>query len=350
MPDFIERLASAAFWAAGGFCAFLLLYMRVLSRLPSGPLKRAAAVAGLGGAPALFALAGAWTGLSAGLAVPAAFLLSWLALDALALRDRRRHRAGGPVEVRRDRRRLSPFCTFDLQIPRYEIPSPVPVPRRFRIVHLSDLHLNDRSSERWCRRLVEDVEGLAPDLLVATGDFSFSQTDSRRLEELLAAFRARAGAFAVLGNHDYSVGPDAIAAQLVRAGWRLPGADAVAAELPGGRRLWVAGYDFPWSREARRPVAPADGEPLIVLTHTADNASRLAEGGAFAVFAGHYHGGQIGLPGWGPIALPSRLGRRFPRGHFLFGKTHLFVSAGLGVTFPPFRVGCPPDLPVVDLV
>ena len=96
--------------------------------------------------------------------------------------------------------------------------------------------------------------------------------------------------------------------------------------------------------------APPSDMPTIVLSHTPDNVYALQALGVDAVFAGHTHGGQMRLPFLGAIIVPSRYGRRFDRGHFVVGKTHLFVSTGVGADEPAFRLWCPPDLVAVDLV
>ena len=68
------------------------------------------------------------------------------------------------------------------------------------------------------------------------------------------------------------------------------------------------------------------------------------------VFAGHYHAGQWRLPWLGAVMLPSRLGRLFDHGHFVVRGTHLFVSAGVGLTRIPLRIYCRPDFFIVDIV
>ena len=112
--------------------------------------------------------------------------------------------------------------------------------------------------------------------------------------------------------------------------------------------ITLCGCETPWNQTPW--TAPDAGDdPLFVLTHTADNIYRLAKAGATAAFAGHYHGGQILLPGFGPIVLPSAFGRRFPHGHYVIEKTHLLISAGVGVARPTFRLYCPPDILVIDV-
>jgi predicted MPP superfamily phosphohydrolase len=67
------------------------------------------------------------------------------------------------------------------------------------------------------------------------------------------------------------------------------------------------------------------------------------------VLAGHTHGGQVVLPGYGaPLRLASLCGRRTARGWVPNARAPLYVSAGLG-TMIPLRVNCPPEIVVVRL-
>ena len=82
----------------------------------------------------------------------------------------------------------------------------------------------------------------------------------------------------------------------------------------------------------------------LVLSHTPDNIFRLARTGADLVLSGHTHGGQWRLPAIGPIAFPSRYGRRFTPGLQKIGSTLLYASNGIGVHTIPFRLSCPPEI------
>jgi len=56
------------------------------------------------------------------------------------------------------------------------------------------------------------------------------------------------------------------------------------------------------------------------------------------------------LPFLGSIVVPSLYGRRFDHGHFVVNGTHLFVSSGIGVSSPQFRLFCRPDIFIVDVL
>ena len=57
----------------------------------------------------------------------------------------------------------------------------------------------------------------------------------------------------------------------------------------------------------------------ILLSHSPDQFPRAASKGVDLVLAGHNHGGQIRLPVFGPILMPSRYSRHFDRGFFRSG-------------------------------
>jgi uncharacterized protein len=65
-----------------------------------------------------------------------------------------------------------------------------------------------------------------------------------------------------------------------------------------------------------------------------------------AVLAGHTHGGQVVMPGFGAIAR-----RRFPvvAGLGQRDNTRIFVSRGVGTVYVPIRLNCPPEVAVVPL-
>ena len=71
--------------------------------------------------------------------------------------------------------------------------------------------------------------------------------------------------------------------------------------------------------------------------------------GAFAQLSGHSHGGQVRLPGIGPLFLPAG-GQRYPIGFYSPGGMPLYTSRGAGVFLPPVRINCPPEVTLVTLV
>jgi uncharacterized protein len=168
-----------------------------------------------------------------------------------------------------------------------------------------------------------------------------------------------------LGNHDYWASGDEVADAVRSAGVTWLGdrclrllvqnnTGRTAAGSPGeaiskGSPLRVCGCERPWSPQEWHAPALETGELTLWLTHTPDNIYELSGPAVAAVFAGHYHAGQIRLPGLGSVVVPSAYGRLFDHGHFVVNGTHLFVTAGVGAAVPPFRVYCQPDVFIVDI-
>ena len=241
-----------------------------------------------------------------------------------------------------------PTTTFDLQTLCYRVNLPDWRGGPFRVVHLSDFHSHAGLPAAYLQSVIQQANQLQPDLVFITGDFVTGLGRLPQLGELLQGLQSRRGTYAVLGNHDYWAGAEQVAQVVQDAGIHLLRQGSQRVEMGDGNRLWVTGCEEPWSRRPCLPPAAPAGEPRLVLSHSGDSIYHLSRAGVQAVFSGHYHAGQFHLPILGPVIVPSRYGRRFYRGHFLVGGTHLFVSAGVGCAAPAWRLYCPPDFLVVD--
>ena len=266
---------------------------------------------------------------------------------------RRRMAAAPPVEHARPPdhgRWTTPFTTTQLSFARYEVAVPVLSVPCLRIAHASDFHVSEKLPAGYFAQAMEAITSHQPDLLLLTGDFISHTHDLPQLREVLknVAKSARLGTFAILGNHDHWSDADAIANVLRDVGiTRLHDQVASIEPAPGRAPIRLCGDERPWGPT---PDWQRNDGVTIVLSHTPDNVYRLARKGAQVVLCGHNHAGQIRLPGLGAIIVPSVFGRRFDHGHFLVGQTHLFVTAGVGTGSPTFRMYCPPDIFVIDLV
>ena len=73
------------------------------------------------------------------------------------------------------------------------------------------------------------------------------------------------------------------------------------------------------------------------------------------IFAGHTHGGQVCLPGFGALVtncdLPRDRARSLSMWHHAHKASYLNVSAGIGTSiYAPVRLACPPEAVLVTLV
>lgn len=283
--------------------------------------------------------------------LPAAVFVVTLVGEARRLTVRRRHQGSAPVAEHGpvvDLRR--PATTTDLVVRRYEVPVEGWSGPALRVAHISDFHLNSHLPMSYFREAMQRVADTGPDLVLITGDFVTYAEYIPLMADVLPRAKGRLGSFGVIGNHDRWADPAAVRAMARSSGVQMLGSRPVKVPLQDGHTVVLSGFEHPWGDgEWQQPQRGGD-ELHLILTHTPDNIYTLQDRGFDAIFAGHYHGGQMRAPWLGPLVVPSKYGRRYDRGHFVFGRTHLFVTSGVGSAEPPLRIWCPPDVLVVDFL
>lgn len=228
-----------------------------------------------------------------------------------------------------------------------------------RIAALADMH----AVEPWMplsriEEIVRATNALAPDLVVHLGDyvhgiprpFRAGSVPIAQWSAALGKIRAPLGAYAVLGNHDWSSDPAAIRDALNANGISVLENEARKIEA-GGFSFWLAGLGDQVARQddlEKTMRAISDDAPAILLAHEPDIFPQVPARVSLTL-CGHTHGGQVRIPGFGPLLVPSRYGRRFAYGHIVEQDRHLVVSGGLGCTFLPIRFAMPPEIVLLEL-
>jgi len=227
--------------------------------------------------------------------------------------------------------------------------------RPMKIVLLSDIHVGTAAmGPKRLGRIVAQVNALKPDLVVIAGDFIFGHDPQGAAKlgpamvEPLRGLRAPLGVTAVLGNHDYWTGAQAVRAQLVRAGVIVL---ENSAALRGPVALGGISDDFSGHADVRATMqaARALDRPIVLVTHSPDVAPDLPAD-AHLLLAGHTHCGQVTLFGHPVAPEVSRYGARYRCGLVREGERTVVVTAGLGTSAVPFRLGARPDVWLLTLV
>ena len=231
------------------------------------------------------------------------------------------------------------------------------LPRAMRIAFLSDFHVGSHTDDiaRYTA-IAKDVAAFLPDVVLFGGDYVNMQLAGRGrvpprvIARLLARMMGRHGRFAVLGNHDYCYGEQEVAAALHAHGIAV--LDHGRGSVNVGRHsIDVVGLpDAHVVRERGRTLLQslAMDRPTIVLAHDPVWFKDVPRG-PHLTLAGHTHGGQIKFPGLGVIRNSSRAPLRWSHGLVVEGGRHMIVTAGLGSSGVPLRVGVPPEYVIIEV-
>jgi len=212
------------------------------------------------------------------------------------------------------------------------------------ILHLSDLHYIGTVDRPYFEQVMDIAADMQADLIVFTGDLLDRQELLAWLPETLGRLSARLGCYFILGNHDWEHGldPDETRRALSDLGWQDTAGQTLCIDH-NGRTLAIGGSECPWMGEHPDfSGAPEDAFRLL-LSHTPDNLPWARRQGIDLMLSGHNHGGQVVLPGIGPVYAPSRFGVRYAGGVFWEDPTLMYVTRGISGQYP-LRLNCRPEL------
>ncbi|MTV24734.1 metallophosphoesterase [Nitriliruptoraceae bacterium ZYF776] len=254
-----------------------------------------------------------------------------------------------------------------------------------RVLHVSDLHLVPRQEHRI--RFLASLAELPHDLVVATGDLlgwvDAEDLTARALAPLTAGGRP---GLVVLGSNDrfgpvpksplaYFTAPERrvhgepldtprLVRALERHGYATLVDDRTSVETAVGR-VEVGGIDDPHlAYGAGRDldevlpdvaaIAASDDAAVLHLglVHAPYRKAldRLVAGGHGLLLAGHTHGGQVRLPGYGALVANCDIPLDQARGLSRWQDRALHVSPGLGHSaYAPVRLACRPEATLLEL-
>lgn len=237
---------------------------------------------------------------------------------------------------------------FSLEVSRHRVMSDE-LSIALRIVVLADLQTEVIGEYEL--GVLRRVAALRPDLVIFPGDYLQIGTRAEYLEQA-SRFRdawrrvglePRLGGVAVGGHVD-------LPGLWERMFEGLQVRTVQSTDTVRVGELYVTGLSL---RDSGDPTLKVPGAPgfHIVAGHQPDYALGRVQGDL--LLAGHTHGGQVRLPGVGPLVTSSRVPRSWAAGRTALANDRtLIVSRGIGMErgyAPQLRFLCPPELVVVDV-
>ncbi|MBL0953449.1 MAG: metallophosphoesterase [Leptospira sp.] len=224
---------------------------------------------------------------------------------------------------------------------------------QFKIVQISDVHIGPTIKEKFLRRVVGKINAQTPDVVVITGDLvdGPAVTLKHHLKPL-ADIQSKFGTYYVTGNHEYYSGVLSWLPEIEALGIRVLLNENQTIQV-GNAKLLMAGVTdltagaIIKSHQTNPKRAMAGGENSdykILLAHQPNSVYEANKVGFHLQISGHTHGGQF-FPG----NILIYFAQKFVAGLHRYKDTQIYVSRGTGYWGPPFRLGAPSEISVLEL-
>lgn len=217
-----------------------------------------------------------------------------------------------------------------------------------KIVAVSDLHLGYGTGKKRLKEFVNMINGESPDLILIAGDLidnSLTPLYKENMAEELNRLKATMGIYMAAGNHEYITGIEECKNYIENNTSIKMLIDSVV-PLPNGVQLILRDDQ---KNTVRPPVwyvmRNADkSKPLILVDHQPYGITEKDSLKIDLQISGHTHNGQI----W-PGNIATGIIYEQSHGYRKWNHSHVYVSSGLSLWGPPFRIGTNCDMAVFNI-
>ncbi|MDI6756851.1 MAG: metallophosphoesterase [Endomicrobiia bacterium] len=210
--------------------------------------------------------------------------------------------------------------------------------KSFKIVQISDLHLNYAKTDAWLASVRDKINLTGPDAVVITGDIIDARLRGfNNFCEILGGIESKYGVFAITGNHEYYVGLEKFEALAAAAGIKIlynknisvgKSVAIIGMNDDEGAGMASGGPDFAGAAKG------VDFSKFVVLLyHRPTGFAAHSDAGVDLQLSGHTHAGQIP-----PADIMVRLIYKYPYGLYRRGVSNIYTTSGTGTWGPPMRI------------
>ncbi|WP_028911642.1 metallophosphoesterase [Prevotella sp. MA2016] len=225
-----------------------------------------------------------------------------------------------------------------------------PLPKEYRIVMASDLHIGYHNNRKELARWVDMMNAENPDFILIAGDIIDGSMRPIMEERMAEEFhRLKAPVYACLGNHEFYAGVPEAQQFYKDAGIHLLVDEAAVIDSC----IVIIGRDDRTNmrRKPIKDLVKVQSSKLnhqspytIVLDHQPYNLDRAEAAGVDFQLSGHTHRGQV----W-PISWITDRIYECSWGSHQRGNTQYYVSSGIGIWGGKFRIGTQSEYVVATL-
>ncbi len=222
-----------------------------------------------------------------------------------------------------------------------------------RVAYLCDLHISQKG-KNYALKVIEKVNEQNPDIILLGGDYVVTDLfldksmSSHDIVTILKKLNAKSGIFMVMGNHEYHMNAiKSFFQELNNSNIKVLHNNNVNLTIKN-KSLFVVGIgDYSLHKHNIDKAFKNVERPVIAFTHSPDIFPGIPNYVNFT-FAGHTHGGQVCVPGFGPLAKPTNLSGKYIKGFYKEDNKKMFVSSGIGTSHLKVRFFNLPEIVIAD--
>ncbi|MDR1090268.1 MAG: metallophosphoesterase [Prevotella sp.] len=241
--------------------------------------------------------------------------------------------------------------------------------KSLRVVMVADIHAGYLIDKDIISMYIDKIMAQKPDLILLVGDivdYDVKSLYEQRMETEFLRLKAPYGVYASTGNHEYIELGEAKDEKILwlseKAGLTVLRDTTVLV----ANSFYIVGRedDMCGTRKNLPEIMQGVNKdlPVIVMNHEPHRLQEEVDAGADIALYGHTHNGQFFpnnvimklssmLYNTGIIPEKNKLGFMYelPYGYKEKGNTHIYVSSGLGLAGPQFRIGTISEIVVLNI-
>lgn len=224
--------------------------------------------------------------------------------------------------------------------------------KELRIVLATDIHAGFLIDKDILKKNVDLIMAQKPDIILLAGDiidYDIRSVRMHNMQEEFGQLKAPYGVFASTGNHEYIELKEEEPEEKIKwlsneAGLTVLRDQVVMIDSS----FYLVGREDDQNK-AKKPLSEIlkdvdKNYPIIVMNHQPHKLDEEVDQGADIALYGHTHNGQI-FPN---NILIKRL-YEHPYGYLKKGNTNIYVSSGLGLAGPQYRIGTVSEIAVFNV-
>lgn len=220
-----------------------------------------------------------------------------------------------------------------------------------KLVHFSDLHYKKVITEKRVKELVREINKIDADIVIFTGDlidsdYKLTNKDTNFLIEQLSRINTKYGAFAVMGDNDYS-DEEVVKNIYIQSEFTLLRQESSVIYNENNEKIYIGGLDS-YSKGNADINSLSGFEDItykIILVHEGDYIDEIIKvvGDVNLILAGHSINGSINVLGLKNLLLPE-YAKNYYKPYYKVNNTDIYISNGIGVDRFNFRLFNTPSI------